>query len=97
MIPTITGSNVGWPLIKNGQTGSPAAQYEITVRIRHRRMPEMGEATVGLDTGNESTSGVPSMQWRYSAQAYLELAVVASVSILPIKNYWRKFKIRQVA
>jgi hypothetical protein len=50
-------------------------------------MPEIGEIAVGLETGSDSTSGVPSMQWRYSAQAYSEVAVVAFVSILLIKNY----------
>src|ERR1700722_18429187 len=89
MMATITGSNVACPWIMNGQTLSAAAHMDIIVRARQRRMPQTGETAEGLATG-KSISDAPSMQCKYSAQAYSRLAVEAFVSIDTVLYFLKK-------
>jgi hypothetical protein len=71
----------------NGQTFNWASHIDKTVKARQRRMPQTGEGTTGLDTG-KSMSDAPSMQWRYSAQAYWGFEGVALLSIImSLKKY----------
>src|ERR1700722_16396665 len=80
-IAIMTGSNVGRALIWKGQTLSAASHIEDIPKAKQRRMPQIGEATTGLDIGREYSSGIPSMQCRYSAQAYSGFGIVGLESI----------------